>query len=167
METAAERTSAGFVLLPNEGRSFAVAGEEITFKAVSADTGGAWTMMEFKVPPHFAGPPPHRHEKELEAFYVLSGTLTIQLEERSVKSPPGSFALIPPGTVHTFSNEEDDTTTFLSLMSPGGFEGFVEELDEMMGSEKVWPPADMSRYRALNAKYGMYAAGASATNKTR
>ena len=92
----------------------------------------------------------------MEAFYVLSGTLTLQLEERVVKSPAGSFALIPPGTVHTFSNQEDVPVTFLTLLSPGGFEGFIEEMEAMMRQETTWPPADMEKYAALNRKYDMY-----------
>lgn len=156
MQALQEKARTGFVYLPGEGKTITVAGEAITFKAVSEETNGAWTLMEFSVPPHFAGPPPHWHKKELEAFYVLSGVLTLQLEERTTQSPAGSFALVPPGVVHTFANQEDEPVTFLSLLSPGGFEGFVDELAEMMNKEATWPPADMGRYAALNEKYGMY-----------
>lgn len=156
MQALQEKTEAGFVYLPGEGKSITVAGEVITFKAVSEDTNGAWTLMEFNVPPQFAGPPLHWHKKETEGFYILSGTVTLQIEERVVMMPAGSFALVPPGVVHTFSNQEDVPVTFLSLLSPGGFEGFTEELDVMMRQETTWPPADMSKYAALSAKYGMY-----------
>ncbi|MDX1522443.1 MAG: cupin domain-containing protein [Anaerolineae bacterium] len=156
MQTLKEKTEAGYVYLPGEGKSITVAGEVITFKAVSEDTDGGWTLMEFNVPPHFAGPPLHWNEKETEGFYILSGTVTLQIEERTVKAPAGSFALVPAGVVHTFSNQEDVPTTFLSMLSPGGFERFVEELDIMMQQETTWPPADMGKYTALNTKYGMY-----------
>lgn len=156
MQTLQENIQAGIVYLPGEGKTIKVAGEEITFKAVSKDTNGAWTLMEFHVPSHFAGPPLHWHEKEVEGFYILSGTITLQIEARVIKAPAGSFALVPPGVVHTFSNQEDVPVTFLSLLSPGGFEGFIEELGAMMQQEKTWPPADMSKYAALNTKYGMY-----------
>lgn len=156
MQRFQEKAKTGFVYLPGEGRSITVAGEVITFKAVSEDTGGAWTFMEFTVPPHFSGPPPHWHKNELEAFYVVSGVLTLQLEEETTRSPAGSFALVPPGVVHTFSNQEDEPTVFLSLLSPGGFEGFIEELTVMMNEATTWPPEDRSQYTALNEKYGMY-----------
>lgn len=133
-----------------------MAGEVISFKATSEDTAGAWALLEFNVPPHFAGPPLHWHKKEVEGFYILSGTITLQLEGRVVKAPAGSFALVPPGAVHTFSNQEDVPATFLSVLSPGGFEGFIVELADMMNQETTWPPADMSRYMALNTKYGMF-----------
>ncbi len=156
MQAFKEKTQAGIVQLPGEGKSITVAGEVITLKATSEDTNGAWTLMEFNVPPHFAGPPLHWHKEETEGFYILSGTVTLQIEERVVKAPTGSFALVPPGVVHTFSNQEDVASTFLSLLSPGGFENFIEELDVMMRQETTWPPADMSKYAALNTKYGMY-----------
>jgi hypothetical protein len=35
-------------------------------------------------------------------------------------------------------------------------ERFFEELAGLMHRETTWPPADMSRYIALNTKYGMY-----------
>lgn len=156
MEALLEKTKAGYVYLPGEGETLTVAGESITFKASSEDTQGAWALIEFHVPPHFAGPPLHWHKIEHEAFYVLSGTVTLQIEERVVKAPAGSFALVPPGVVHTFSNKEDVPTSFLALVSPGGLEGFFRELATSMQQETTWPPADMSKYIALNTKYGIY-----------
>ena len=156
MEALLEQTKAAYVYLPGEGKSVTVAGEVITFKAVSQDTQGAFALIEFNVPPRFAGPPLHLHKEEIEGFYILSGTITLQIEERIVKAPAGSFALVPPGVVHTFSNQEDVPATFLSLLSPGGLERFLEELATTMNQETTWPPADMSKYIALNTKYGIY-----------
>jgi mannose-6-phosphate isomerase-like protein (cupin superfamily) len=156
MEALLEKINAGFVYLPGEGKAVSIAGETVTCKAVSEDTNGEWALLEFNVPPHFAGPPLHWHKKETEGFYILSGTATLQIEERIVKAPAGSFALIPPGVVHTFSNQEDVPTTFLAFLSPGGLERFFEEMATMMNQETTWPPADMSKYMALNTKYEMY-----------
>ena len=156
MQFEEEKLKSDFVYLPGEGKTITVAGENITFKAVSEDTKGSWTLMEFVVPPHFSGPPPHWHQKETEGFYVLSGTLTVQIEARTMSAPSGSFALIPPGVIHTFANHADEPVAFLSILSPGGFEEFVEELAAMMQRETTWPPTDMSQYKALNAKYGMF-----------
>lgn len=110
------------VYMPGEGKSVSTRGVSITFKAVSADTNGAWTLVECTAPPHFSGSHSHRHEQMLAGFYVLSGTLTIQLEERLVKAPAGSFLLVPPGVAHKFSNEEVVPATFLIFISPTGSE---------------------------------------------
>jgi quercetin dioxygenase-like cupin family protein len=160
MEALQEKTKEAFVYLPGEGKTISVAGEVITFKVVGEDTQGAWSLIEFNVPPRFAGPPLHWHKEELEGFYILSGTITLQIEERVVKAPAGSFALVPPGVVHTFSNQEEVPATFLSMLSPSGLERFLEELAAMMQQETTWPPADMGKYIALNTKYGIYPASA-------
>ena len=108
------------VYMPGEGKSVSVGSVSITCKAGSLDTNGAWTLIEYTAPPHFSGPRPNRHKQMLAGFYILSGTLTIQLEERLVKAPAGSFVLVPPGIVHTFSNEEVVAATFLLFISPAG-----------------------------------------------
>jgi hypothetical protein len=41
MEALQEKTKAGYIYLPGEGKAVSVAGEVITFKAVSEDTNGA------------------------------------------------------------------------------------------------------------------------------
>ncbi|MBE7556015.1 MAG: cupin domain-containing protein [Anaerolineales bacterium] len=115
-------TEGSLVYMPGEGKSVPTRDVSMTYKAVRADTNGAWMLVEYTAPPHFAGPPSHRHEQMLAGFYILSGTLTIQLEERLVKAPAGSFLLVPPGVVHKFSNEEVVPATFLIFISPAGTE---------------------------------------------
>jgi len=110
------------VYMPGQGKSVSIGGVSMTYKAVSADTNGAWTLIEYTAPPHFGGPSSHRQEQMFVGFYILSGTLTIHLEERLVTAPAGSFLLVPPGVVHKFSNEEVVPATFLIFISPAGSE---------------------------------------------
>ena len=42
----------------------------------------------------------HKHEKEDEFFYVVSGQLLIDLEDRSIDLTPGKGVVIPKGTMH-------------------------------------------------------------------
>ena len=53
-----------------EGRTVWVVGDRYTIKASGEDTGGAFALFEAIVPPQ-AGPPPHVHHREDEAFYFL------------------------------------------------------------------------------------------------
>jgi mannose-6-phosphate isomerase-like protein (cupin superfamily) len=148
--------AARIVYLPNEGKSVSARGIFLTFKAVSADTGGAWALLEYTMPPYFRGPDAHWHKRTLEGFYILSGTVTIQLETDSIKAPAGSFILVPPGTIHKFSNEEAVPATFLVFVSPGGLEQYFEELATLLQEEQTWPPTDMSNFEALSLKYDQY-----------
>jgi hypothetical protein len=42
------------------------------------------------------------------------------------------------------------------MFSPGGFEDYFQELFAWVNSEPSWPPKDMSRMAALNAKYDTF-----------
>lgn len=42
----------------------------------------------------------HKHENEDEFFYVASGQLLIDLEDRSIDLTPGKGVVIPKGTMH-------------------------------------------------------------------
>ncbi|MDN5859957.1 MAG: hypothetical protein L0H84_15185, partial [Pseudonocardia sp.] len=47
------------------------------FLADAADTGGAYSLMEVTALPG-AEPPPHMHNAEDEAFYILDGAWTFR-----------------------------------------------------------------------------------------
>ena len=42
----------------------------------------------------------HKHDHEDEFFYVVSGRLLVDLEERSIELTPGKGVVIPKGTMH-------------------------------------------------------------------
>ena len=60
---------------PGVGKT-AVLGDQYTFKAAQKDTSGAYALCEIVTPAAVAVPPPHIHEREDEAFYVLEGEMT-------------------------------------------------------------------------------------------
>src|SRR5258708_2088064 len=57
---------------------FEVPATIVTFLALSADTGGSFSLFEYRVAPQ-QGIPLHRHSDD-EAFLVLEGTLQFQIE---------------------------------------------------------------------------------------
>ena len=42
----------------------------------------------------------HKHDSEDEFFYVVSGQLFIELEDRTIDLPAGNAVVIPKGTMH-------------------------------------------------------------------
>jgi mannose-6-phosphate isomerase-like protein (cupin superfamily) len=64
----------------------------------------------------------------VDSFYVLEGTLALGVEGETREAPPGSFAWIPPGTVHAFTNEGEKPVRALNLMAPAGFERYLKEV---------------------------------------
>jgi quercetin dioxygenase-like cupin family protein len=87
---------------PGEGELIA-GPSSVTIKATAEDTGGSFYLGEVLIQPGFAGPPAHVHERLHDMFYVLEGALTLRLGDETLELVPGSFACVPPGTVHTFS----------------------------------------------------------------
>lgn len=141
------------MLSPGAGQPLQFVGISTVIKVPSEASGGAYSLIESTISPRFQGFQPHLHLRMTEAFYLLEGTLTFQLGEQTVEATPGSFVLIPPGIVHTYSNPSDAPARYLLTMSPGGFERYLIELAEMIRTEPVFPPADMSKLTALAEKY--------------
>jgi mannose-6-phosphate isomerase-like protein (cupin superfamily) len=137
------------VLRPGEGESLELFGNRLELKAGAADTKGGLCLVDYTAGPGFAGPPPHRHNDTFDMFFVLEGELTMQLDDETTTVPAGSFVLVPPGIVHTFSNPGAESVRYLSLMSPGGFEQYFLELREALGDG----PPDPAVMSELMSKY--------------
>jgi quercetin dioxygenase-like cupin family protein len=70
------------------GRVFSVVGDRYHFLVTGEESGGAFAMMEFLVPPQH-GPPPHVHHREDEVFYVLEGEFTFTVAGRMIRAAAG------------------------------------------------------------------------------
>ena len=85
---------------PDEGEMIGGA-TTVTIKATGEDTGGSFYLGESLIEPGFAGPPPHRHTRLHDMFYVLDGTLTMRVGDETLELQPGSFVCVPPGARRT------------------------------------------------------------------
>ncbi|MFN8352834.1 MAG: cupin domain-containing protein [Spirosomataceae bacterium] len=148
-------TVSPIILAAGEGDKLAAAGVEITFKAQKNQTNGLWSCLEYQGPPQFQGPPPHYHQQMEEMFYVLEGNLTFVLDGQIHVAQAGSFVSIPPLHVHTFSNPNNAPARFLLWFSPGGFEGYFQEMAELIKKEG-FPPKDPSKFMQLMTKYDTF-----------
>ena len=66
----------------------------------------------------------HRHEAEDDSFLVLEGTLSVTVgdDRRQLAAGPGTFVLVPAGTLHEIVNEGPTDVRFLNVHAPGGFD---------------------------------------------
>ncbi|MFI6478938.1 cupin domain-containing protein [Nonomuraea sp. NPDC050663] len=62
--------------------------------------------------------PLHRHLKDDEIWYVLSGRLAFSIGEETVEAGPGAAVLGPAGVPHTYWNPSDEPARYLLVMSP-------------------------------------------------
>jgi len=126
----------------------------VTIKATGEDTGGSLYLGEALIQPGFTGPPPHVHEQLHDMFYVLEGTLTMRLGDAMLELGPGSFACVPPGTVHTFANRSDQPVRFLNFNTPAGWEDYMRDLAAALSggnpsSEEIGLIASRYDFRAV------------------
>lgn len=108
-------------LKPKEGRSYAMGGMSALFLADGKETGDRYSISEWWLKPHTAGPGAHSHPED-DVFFVLEGTLHFLIGDKWVKAPKGSFVLAPGGVTHDFENRGDKRAGALNLSFPGGFE---------------------------------------------
>jgi mannose-6-phosphate isomerase-like protein (cupin superfamily) len=127
----------GFILQPGEGRSIDLGGFQMTVKATSEATAGAFSLLEADEPPGF-GPPLHIHHDAAEAFYVLGGEYIIFLEESEVACAEGSFIFIPAGVRHGFRVGKVASRK-LNFYVPAAMVGYFDELSEAIKKDKGDP----------------------------
>ena len=85
-------------------------------------------LIEFELEPSFGGPDLHSHDDHTDAFYVLGGTVELQVGDERIVAGAGSFAAAPPGVVHTFTSGPDGGR-LLNIHAPGV--DFADRLREM------------------------------------
>ncbi len=134
---------------PGRGERVEVGAAQILFKAEEGDGEGTFSLTETTLPPDFPGPVPHHHETLVDGFYVLDGTLSVDLDDEVADASPGTFALVPPGIVHTFANTSGRTVRKLNVMAPGGFEQYLKEVAATVHGG----PADPEVMAAIASKY--------------
>lgn len=86
-------------------------------------------------------------------FYVLEGEFWFRIGDEEITLAPGGFALVPPGTPHSFANHTDAPARMLAHASNADHKQFLCELFELIKKEPVWPPRDPQRFIELGKRY--------------
>jgi quercetin dioxygenase-like cupin family protein len=139
------------------GEQLWVVGDTYTYKVTASETGGRLFAWEAEIPPE-AGPPPHIHQAQLEAYYVLEGELTVIDGARTLTARAGDFLYIPPGAVHAFRNTGTRPARMLIWMSPAGFEDFFREVGTpaILGRQAPAPSEEeLARTVAAAPRFGL------------
>ena len=116
----------------------------------AAETGGAMSIVD-SLSPAGSGPPRHVHEREDEAFVLVSGECEFWLEGQRFTRGAGETAFIPRGREHTFRVLGSQPCRHLLVLTPGGFEGFFAE----MAQGKFRIPEDMPQIGAAAARHSL------------
>jgi mannose-6-phosphate isomerase-like protein (cupin superfamily) len=142
------RPASEVVLLePGEGERLELGPSMLTVKAGADDGMGSLAVTDSTVAPGFPGPVLHHHERMVDSFYVLEGSIEITLGDERLTAGPCTYAAVPPGTAHTFGNPGPDPARVLNVMGPAGLERYLRELAQLGG------PPDQAVMAEVASKY--------------
>ena len=152
-----QQFQSGLIVGPNQGTPYWVLGDLYTFKTLSQDTNGTYSLMEMVVYPQ-TGSPLHIHSREDESFWVQSGEIQFQIDHQTLVATPGTFIYSPKGQIHSFANVSDRPATVLCWITPAGLEQFFMEVGTPAHNLTAPPPvteADIQKTIALASQYGL------------
>ena len=146
----------GTVLLPGEGATVSLPGNEISFLRRQPD--GAYSLVEWLAAPGAPGTPLHTHAVTDEGFYVLEGTFGFRVGEETVEAA-GAFVFASKGVEHAYWNRGPSPAKMLITISSPGFERYFEELAEGLAGAGDPAEAAMEVRRTLSEKHDIEVVG--------
>ncbi len=109
-----QNADGAYVHLPGESEVRWMGRTSTHFLASGEETEEAFALVDERAT-RGESVPLHRHDDDMESFYVLEGEITLYIDDRpGIRAPAGSFAHIPGGVVHGF-RIESETARYLIL----------------------------------------------------
>ena len=146
MQTAPTHSIA---IAPDSPERAEFGGLGIVWKIDGAHTGDNFSVVHHPLAPRVLAAPLHRHTREDEYSYVITGTLGALLGDEVVTAGPGTWVFKPRNQWHTFWNAGDTPCEIIEIISPAGFEDFFRDL------AKVWASGDLSSLGELSQRAGL------------
>ena len=143
--TPADPSTSPIVIPHAGGELFDRNGFGVHWKIDGHQAGSRFSVVHHPMAPRILAAPLHRHHREDEYSYVLTGTLGALLGNDVVTAGPGTWVFKPRNQWHTFWNAGDTPCEIIEIISPAGFEDFFR------GLKSTWP--DMGRLKALADQY--------------
>jgi mannose-6-phosphate isomerase-like protein (cupin superfamily) len=127
------------VVGPRDGKAGFLGSIGVRFMIAGAEAGERLSLVEHPMSPRALAAPLHRHNREDEYSYVLTGRMGALLGDEVLEAGPGDLVFKPRNQWHTFWNAGDEPCRILEIISPAGFERFFEELSDMGGVTATSP----------------------------
>lgn len=135
------------VLPAGQGERSGMGGTTDRFMVDGADTDGRFALVEHSAAAGTLIAPMHRHHREDEFTYVLTGRIGAVLEGHEVVAGPGDLLFKPRGQWHTFWNAGDEPASCLELISPAGLEDLFRAINALTSEP------DPAELQAMAARY--------------
>jgi mannose-6-phosphate isomerase-like protein (cupin superfamily) len=129
------------VIGPGDGTAGFLGSIGVRFMVNGPTSDGGFALVEHPMSPRALAAPLHRHTREDEYSYVLTGRMGALLGDDVLEAGPGDLVFKPRGEWHTFWNAGDEPCRILEIIAPAGFEQFFAELVDMGGVSAADPAA--------------------------
>src|SRR3954469_3617028 len=116
------------VVGPTDGKAGFLGSIGVRFMIDGDETGRGFSLVEHPMSPHALAAPLHRHHREDEYSYVLTGRMGALLGGAAAGPGPGALGYKPRDRGPTSWNAGADPCRILEIISPAGFEDFFKEL---------------------------------------
>jgi len=110
-----------FLCKSNEGVHVLSTGNLYRIIADGKRTENAFSLMELVLEPN-QGAPLHTHTREYEAFFILEGEVTFQLEGSEINAKKEDFVSCSPNEIRGFRNNTNKKSRMLLFYSTAGIE---------------------------------------------
>lgn len=132
-------TATATVVGSRDGKAGFLGSIGVRFMLGGGEADGRFSLVEHPMSGRALAAPLHRHAREDEYSYVVQGRVGALLGEKVLIGEPGDLIFKPRGQWHTFWNAGDEPARLVEIISPGGFEGFFEELVDLGGVTNADP----------------------------
>ena len=134
----------------DEGKAVNVLGVQLLIRMRAGDTGGVLSTIETHDAPG-GGAPPHTHSREDETFQVLEGEYEFTVDGKTIRAKPGTTLFAPRRGTHSYRYTGQTTGKLMVVFTPGGFEGFFEEIGALTAQQQQ----DIPRVIEIGKKFGV------------
>jgi quercetin dioxygenase-like cupin family protein len=111
------------ILQHQEGQKLQVLSDQVCIKLPSQNSENRMTVVTVDAPPGSVVAP-HIHLDEEESYYMLEGSITIQIDGVESLVQTGDFVHIPAGTPHGYQNNSSQPSRFLAWSIGGALDQF-------------------------------------------
>lgn len=140
------------VIRPEEADRLQLYDVAFTWGIGAERSGEAVSILEVTIPPRTLIKP-HRHTREDEFSYVLSGPIGVRTGEAVVEDvPTGGWLIKPRDVPHAMWNVGDEAARVLEIVVPGGLERYFQEIAPILTEHG---PEWTRRYGAAAEAYGL------------
>jgi mannose-6-phosphate isomerase-like protein (cupin superfamily) len=134
----------------DEGARVDLGGLGVVWKIEGSEAGDRFSVVHHPLARRALAAPLHRHSREDEYSYVLTGTLGALLGDEVVTAEPGTWVFKPRNQWHTFWNAGETPCEIIEIISPAGFEHFFRELPSVYAADGK---SDIDRFVELCSRY--------------